>query len=133
MGTGCDLKWRDTGEREILWVTRPGHPLVEGITDHITLEKEEMYGEFFDIPEPEQTVMISSFAGGEVCRSLCVWTRGPARIVYFRPGHEMFPTYHNPTIIKVIENACRYAAAKPIEAPSFGKHDAGWVDEVKAR
>jgi trehalose utilization protein len=31
MGTTCNLKWREhENEREILWVTRPGHPLVRG-------------------------------------------------------------------------------------------------------
>src|SRR5881275_2480620 len=36
MGTTCNLKWRvlDEGEREILWVTRPGHPIVQHIDDH---------------------------------------------------------------------------------------------------
>ncbi len=67
MGTTCDLKWRqELNEREILWVTRPGHPIVRGIDDHFILPHEEMYGEFFDIPEPECTFLISSFTGGEV-------------------------------------------------------------------
>ncbi len=86
MGTSCNLKWRDTGEREILWVTRPGHPIVKDIDDHFILEREEMYGEFFDIPEPECTFLISTFAGGEVFRSGCTWTRGKGKIAYFRPG-----------------------------------------------
>ncbi|HUU58245.1 MAG TPA: ThuA domain-containing protein, partial [Phycisphaerae bacterium] len=30
MGTTCQLKWREIGEREVLWVTRPGHPILEG-------------------------------------------------------------------------------------------------------
>ena len=63
MGTTCNLKWReDPNEREILWVTRPGHPIVQGIDDHFILEHTEMYGEHFDVPEPEETVFISSFA-----------------------------------------------------------------------
>ena len=46
MGTSCDLKWRVAqDEREILWVTRPGHPIVAGIEDHFVLPQEEMYGE----------------------------------------------------------------------------------------
>ena len=77
MGTGCNLKWREEkNEREILWVTRPGHPIVAHIDDHFILPAEEMYGEFFDIPEPESTFLISSFGGGEVFRSGCTWTRG---------------------------------------------------------
>jgi trehalose utilization protein len=134
MGTTCDLKWREVEhEREILWVTRPGHPIVQHIDDHFILDHEEMYGEFFDIPEPESTFLISSFSGGEVFRSGCTWTRGAGKIVYFRPGHETFPSYHNPTVLKVIENACRWAAPTLPTAPhTFGNRKFGWVDGEKS-
>lgn len=132
MGTGCDLKWRDNpGEREILWITRPGHPIVQGLDDHFVLEQEEMYGEFFDIPEPECVFLISTFAGGECLRSGCTWTRGAGKVVYFRPGHEMFPTYHDRNVLRVIENAVRWAAPAIISAPqSYGHRKAGWLDQA---
>jgi trehalose utilization protein len=129
MGTTCDLKWREEkNEREILWVTRPGHPIVRHVDDHFILPAEEMYGEFFDIPEPQETIMISSFGGGEVFRSCCTWTRGTGRIAYFRPGHETFPTYHDRNVLQVIENAVRWAAPTPGPAvPAFGNRKLGWV------
>lgn len=127
MGTTCDLKWREVGEREILWVTRPGHPILHGIDDHFVIEHEEMYGEYFDIPEPMETVLISSFAGGEVFRSGLTFERGKGRIFYFRPGHETYPTYHDPNVLKVIENAIRWAAPAPSPALTFGKREQGWV------
>jgi trehalose utilization protein len=129
MGTTCNLKWReDPLERETLWVTRPGHPIVAGIDDHFILDHEEMYGEFFDIPEPECTFLISSFTGGEVFRSGCTWTRGAGKIAYFRPGHETFPTYHNKNVLKIIENAVRWLApAKDSAAHSFGNRKMGWI------
>ena len=133
MGTTCDLKWREElNEREILWVTRPGHPIVHNIDDHFILDREEMYGEFFDIPEPDCTFLISSFGGGEVFRSGCTWTRGAGKIAYFRPGHETFPTYHDPNVLKVIENAVRWAA--PMQPPptfTFGNRKLGWIDAKK--
>jgi trehalose utilization protein len=110
MGTTCSLKWREAGEREIIWCARPGHPIALGLPDPIILEHTEMYGEFFDVPEPETTVFISSFAGGEVFRSGCVWTRGAGKVFYFRPGHETFPIYHDPNVQKVLVNAVRWAA-----------------------
>ena len=129
MGTGCDLKWREAGEREILWVTRPGHPILTGVDDHFVLEHEEMYGEFFDVPEPQETVLISSFAGGEVFRSGMTWTRGAGKVFYFRPGHETYPTYHDANVLRVIENAVRWAApAHQVEPVSFGKREKGWLD-----
>ena len=135
MGTTCDLKWRDTpGDRETLWVTQPSHPIVQNMTDRIVLENEEMYGEYFDIPEPESIFLISSFSGGEVFRSGCTWTRGNGKIVYFRPGHETFPSYHNPQVLKVIENAAIWAAPTlPSTLPAFGKRDAGWLNAAPAK
>ena len=129
MGTTCNLKWREEqNEREILWVTRPGHPILRGISDHFVLPREEMYGEYFDIPEPESTFLISSFGGGEVFRSGCTWTRGAGRIVYFRPGHETFPTFHDPNVLKIIENAIRWAApTREVAEVEFGKRELGWI------
>ena len=130
MGTTCNLKWREEkNEREILWVTRPGHPIAAGIDDHFILEREEMYGEFFDIPEPMETIFISSFGGGEVFRSGCTWMRGAGRIFYFRPGHETFPTYYDKNVLKVIENAVRWAAPAGGATPTFGNRKLGWIEK----
>jgi trehalose utilization protein len=132
MGTTCNLKWRDDkNEREVLWVSRPGHPCVEGIDDHFILPREEMYGEFFDIPEPECTFLISSFGGGEVFRSGCTWTRGAGKVVYFRPGHETYPTYHDRNVLRVIENSVRYAAPMAKLPPiAFGNRKLGWFEDA---
>ena len=130
MGTTCDLKWREEkNEREVLWVTRPGHRIVQGIDDHFVIPAEEMYGEFFDIPEPECTFLISSFGGGEVFRSGCTWTRGAGKIAYFRPGHETFPTYHNKDVLRIIENAIHWAAPTNGAKPSFGNRKLGWINQ----
>jgi len=129
MGTTCNLKWREADDREILWVTRPGHPILQGIDEFFSLPAEEMYGEFFDIPEPGETILISSFTGGEVFRSGCTWTRGAGKIFYFRPGHETYPTYYDANVLKVIENAVRWAAPAPEIAPiKFGNRKSGWMD-----
>lgn len=107
MGTSCTLKWRDD-DRERLWTVLPGHPIAAGLPDHFELPAEEMYCEPFDVPEPDETVFISWFAGGEVFRSGCVFRRGLGRIFYFRPGHEMHPTYYDANIVKVLGNAAAY-------------------------
>ncbi|MDF2935974.1 MAG: glutamine amidotransferase [Paenibacillaceae bacterium] len=121
MGTSCDLKWREIGEKERLWVVSPGHPIVEGIGEYIELPHEEMYGEHFDIPQPDETVMISWFAGGEVFRSGCTFHRGQGKIFYFRPGHETYPTYYNEQVLTVIRNAVSWAAPTTREYPKYGK------------
>jgi len=110
MGTSCLLRWREAGEKERLWVVEPGHPIVDGIGPYFEIPHEEMYGERFDIPAPDATVLISWFAGGNVFRSGCCFTRGKGRIFYFRPGHETFPTYLQPEVQRVIRNAVKWAA-----------------------
>ena len=112
MGTNCSLKWREAHEKERLWVVEPSHPIAAGLGEYFELPNEEMYGERFDIPQPDSTVFISWFEGGEVFRSGCCWERGHGRIFYFRPGHEAYPTYHDKNVQRVIANAVQWAAPR---------------------
>ena len=122
MGTSCDLKWREIGEKERIWVVEPGHPIAKGLGEYIEIPHEEMYGERFDIPGHDTLVFISWFEGGEVFRSGCCYYRGSGKIFYFRPGHETFPIYHQPEIQQVIKNAVRWAAPVGGPNPNFGHH-----------
>lgn len=111
MGTSCMLRWREAGERERIWIVDPSHPIAAGIEDeYFELDEAEMYGEFFDIPSPDELVFISWFAGGEVFRSGCTFRRGAGRIFYFRPGHETYPIYHQEIVQQVIANGVQWAA-----------------------
>jgi len=110
MGTGCGLKWREAAEREILWNVNPAHPITDGLGEHFELPHVEMYGELFDIPQPDELIFISWFEGGNVFRSGATWTRGKGRIFYFRPGHETFPLYYDDNIKHVLANGVRWAA-----------------------
>lgn len=110
LGTNCSLKWREEAERERLWNLAPSHPITEGIGDYIELPNTEMYGERFDIPEPDKLIFVSWFEGGEVFRSGCVFERGNGKIFYFRPGHETYPIYYNEQVLRVIANSCKWCA-----------------------
>jgi trehalose utilization protein len=120
MGTRCSLKWREGDDHERLWVVAPDHPIADGLGEYFEIEREEMYGEYFDIPTPERIVFIGWFTGGEVFRSGVTYTRGRGRIFYFQPGHETYPTYHHPQVQLVIRNAIRWAAAGNGPQPTFG-------------
>jgi trehalose utilization protein len=109
MGTTCSLTWREADERERLWVCNPGHPIARGLGRYFELPREEMYGEPFAIPAPEEQVFVSWFEGGDVFRSGCCWRRGNGSIFYFRPGHEAYPTFHDPNVLRVIANAAVWA------------------------
>ena len=116
MGTTCMLRWREAGELERLWVVSPGHPLVDGITDeYFELPATEMYGEFFDIPQPDELILISWFEGGEVFRSGCTFRRGKGKIFYFRPGHETYPIYHHAMVQRILANGVQWA--RPSHGP----------------
>lgn len=110
MGTTGNLAWREAKDKERLWVVNPYHPITAGLPPCIEIQEEEMYGEYFDIPEPDALLLVSWFTGGEVFRSGAVWHRGKGKVFYFRPGHETYPTYHHPEVLKVIENGVRWAA-----------------------
>jgi trehalose utilization protein len=120
MGTTCNLKWREAGEHERLWVVDPSHPIAEGLGEGFLIDHEEMYGEHFDIPAPDELVFVSWFQGGEVFRSGCAYRRGRGRVFYFRPGHETYPTYFNPDVRRVIANAARWASQPAGARPTFG-------------
>ena len=112
LGTSCGLSWREDELHERIWVTDPTHPIAAGIDRYFEIPHTEMYGEFFDVPTPDELVFISWFAGGEVFRSGMLWKRGRGRIFYFRPGHETFPIYYQQEVLQVITNACRYLAPR---------------------
>lgn len=112
MGTTCSLQWRE-GDRERLWCVLPAHPIAKGFGgdfDYVDIPVEEMYGERFDIPQPDELVFIGWFKGGEVFRSGCCWYKGRGKVFYFQPGHETNPTYHIPEIQNILINAVRWAA-----------------------
>lgn len=120
MGTTCNLKWREAEEKERIWVVNPAHPIAEGLGEYIELEKEEMYGEHFDIPTPEELIFVSWFEGGEIFRSGCTYYRGQGKVFYFRPGHETYPTYYNKEVLKVISNGVKWAAQSSGAKPVYG-------------
>lgn len=116
LGTSGSLQWRE-GDFCRVWNTCPTHPIAEGIPQYFELEEEEMYGEYFDIPKPDDQVFISWYRGGEVFRSGCTWMRGYGKIFYFQPGHETNRSYFNEYVRKIIRNAVKWAS------PSIKRED----------
>jgi len=121
MGTTCSLCWREADEKERLWILNPSHPIVQGIEGrYFEIPAEEMYGEPFGIPEPNESILIGHFEGGDVFRSGCVFYRGAGRIFYFQPGHETYPIYYQKEIKLILKNAVKYVAPR---GPR-------WIDEA---
>ena len=127
MGTTCTLRWRNEHDRELVWTVDPTHPIAQGVPHPIVIDEDEMYGEYFDVPAPDELVFISSFSGGEVFRSGCTWRRGHGRIFYFKPGDQDYPVYHHRDVRKVIANGVRWARGDRAtrELPTLLRYDTG--------
>ncbi|MFH1512812.1 MAG: ThuA domain-containing protein [Bacillota bacterium] len=102
----CDGEWQR------VWLVAPSHPIAEGLEgEYFWIPKDETYGEYFEIPAPEELVFLTTSEGGEVLRSGCCWHRGAGKIFYFASGHETFPVYYQPEVRRVLVNAVRWAAS----------------------
>ena len=75
LGTSMTLRWKH-GESERVFCTAPYHPIAEGIPERFDIPKEEMYGEYFDIPKPDDVIFTGWFSCGEVFRSGCTFHSG---------------------------------------------------------
>lgn len=128
LGTTCSLLWRNEAERELVWNVNPTHPIAQGIESPIVIPEQEMYGEFFDIPAPDELVFISSFEGGEVFRSGVTFNRGKGRLFYFSPGDQDYPVYHQKQIRQVLANGVKWAAQPDLarEIPAVGHPEREW-------
>ncbi len=138
MGTTCSLAWRNSADTELVWNVSPSHPISQGVPMPIVIDEQEMYGEYFDIPAPDELVFLSTFSGGEVFRSGCTWRRGKGKVFYFSPGDQDYPVYHHPDIKRVLANAVQWArpdltgdflAPQVVNspAPQFGPQHSGEV------
>jgi trehalose utilization protein len=131
MGRSCSLRWREADDRELVWLVNPSHPIAAGVPPVLVLPRQEMYGEYFDIPQPDDLIFISSFTGGEVFRSGCTFTRGLGKIFYFSPGHETFPVYHDPNVQRVLANAvlwARHETHLPYSTAKSAHSPVGWFE-----
>ena len=110
LGTQCSLRWHENNDKERLFVIEPSHPIMRGVPAWFELEAEEMYGERFDIPKPDELLAIGWYESGDVFRSACCFNRGYGKIFYFQPGHETLRSYYNEYVKLILQNAARWAA-----------------------
>jgi trehalose utilization protein len=126
MGTNCGFRRVDSNNNkgfvQHLRVTNPLHPIAKGVKD-FDIPKTEIYAEPFEVPMPEAIVLYGHWDNGESFPDVSCWTVGPkgvpvsarekvtgGRVVYFRPGHETFPIFHQPEVQQVVTNAVLWAA-----------------------
>ncbi|NLE12708.1 MAG: trehalose utilization protein ThuA [Clostridiales bacterium] len=116
LGTNGDHSWGDC-QKTIVWNIFPSHPIAAGVPDYIILEDEEMYGEPFFIPPPDELVFVNWYEFGNIYRSGCCWHRGLGKIFFFQPGHETCRAFHNPGVQRVIRNGIHWCAPTELGTP----------------
>lgn len=108
LGTTGNLTW-GRNQKAIIWNVNPTHPIAAGVPSHFELN-EEMYGEPFFIPKPDDLIFNTWFEDGNLLRGGATFTRGAGKIFYFHPGHEECESLKNEIVQKIIKNAVYWCA-----------------------
>jgi len=129
LGTRCGFAYVDSnrgrGYREKLVVTNPNHPITEGLSD-FEIPRTEIYAEPFEVPFPDKVLLYGYWDNGHSFPDLCYWSVGargvaalarervrlPGKVVYFRPGHETFPIFHQPEVQECIRRIVLWAGSQ---------------------
>ena len=108
----CFPAYRPDGKPSRVHTLLPKHPLARGVPAQFEIPQTEMYDEPFHVPPPDAVVFEERWEPGEWFRSGSVWQLGRGKVFYFRPGHEVYPVFKQAPVLKIIENAVRWAAGK---------------------
>ena len=100
------------GRPSRITVLMPDHPIMEGLAAQFEIPSSEMYDEPFHVPEPDSVLFQEVWQGGGRFRGGMLWNLGMGKVLYFRPGHETFPVFKDPNVIKLLENAVRWLGSQ---------------------
>jgi trehalose utilization protein len=104
--------YRHDGKPSSVTVLRPDHPIAQGLPAKFEIPATEAYLEPFHVPTPDEVIFQETWFDGGWFRSGMLWNIGRGKVFYFRPGHELYPVYHQELPLKVLENAVRWLGAK---------------------
>ncbi|MBQ8508432.1 MAG: ThuA domain-containing protein [Clostridia bacterium] len=132
VGTSGQLSWGDN-QQELVWNLMPQHPIAAGIPEYFEIETEEMYGEPFRIPQPDELIFTSWYKGGNIFRSGLTYYRGIGKVFYFQPGHETCASFYNPYVQRILTNAVHWAKPNEfvIDRPTTCPHRKNPVIELE--
>ena len=102
----CFPAYRGDGKPSQIRILKPDHPISRGVPSVFQIPQTEMYDEPFHVPPPDDVILEERWTTGEWFRSGMLWNLGKGRIFYFRPGHETYPVYFNPNVLRILGNAC---------------------------
>ena len=93
-------------------VTVPDHPIMAGLPVEFEIPSSEMYDEPFHVPAPDAVLFLETWRSGGRFRGGMLWNLGMGKVFYFRPGHETFPVFKDPNVMKILENAVRWMGSE---------------------
>jgi trehalose utilization protein len=99
---------RNDGKPSHVQVLMDRHPIARGLPKQFDIPQTEMYGEPFHVPKPDAVILEERWDLGEHFRSGCLWNVGKGKVFYFRPGHETYPIFKQPEVLKILENAATW-------------------------
>lgn len=108
----CFPDYRPDGKPSTMTIKAPNHPIAKGLPREFQVKATEMYNEPFHVPTPDEVIFEETWEPGERFRSGMVWNIGKGRLFYFRPGHETYPVFKQPEMIKILANACHWLGPK---------------------
>ncbi len=86
------------------------HPILRKLPQQLFLSQTEMYGEPFQVPEPDELLLEEYWEDGHWFRSGMVWRLGKGKIFYFRPGHETYTVFREKWVVQLLQNAIAWIA-----------------------
>lgn len=100
------------GKPSHVFTLLPDHPIAQGVPHEFVLEQTETYAEPWHVPQPDAVIFEEHWQPGYWFRSGSLWQVGKGKVFYFRPGHEIYPIFKNPVVLRIIDNAVRYLGQK---------------------
>ena len=103
------------GKSSRVTVLTPDHPIMDGLPSQFDIPQSEMYDEPFHVPDPDVVLFREDWRGSGHFRGGMLWNLGLGKVFYFRPGHETFPVFKDPNVLKILENAVRWLGTQNAE------------------
>ena len=126
MGTTCTLRWRSEHDRELVWTVNPTHPIARGVPNPIVIPEQEMYGEYFDIPAPDELVFISALHRRRGVPQRLHLPPRPRQDLLLQPRRPGLPRLPPPDVRRVIANAVEWAGpTRRARVPTLLRYDPG--------
>ena len=128
LGTPCDLRWRNDGERELVWTVDPSHPIAARRAEP---DRDRRAGDVRRARStsraPDELIFISSFAGGEVFRGGCTLARGAGGSSTSARATRSTPSTTIPTSSGCWPTRSQWAAPRLRQAPAGSPESpVGW-------